>query len=291
MTHSAELHAAVLATVGYADLFDFPLTSAEIHRFLIGKAASGDAVQQALDQLVTSGELHAQATLYMLPKREELVALRQQRSVRAEQLWQSAERFAKWMSRLPFVRMIAVTGSLAANNPKSDADIDFLVVTSNDRLWLCRLFVLLVVRWAARSGIELCPNYLLTERSLALAEYDHYTGRELTQMRPLYGKRVYCEMMRLNPWVSDFLPNSGVGWFGPLPLDNQHFRPKRWFETLLSGRVGKMLEQWEQSRKMIPFAAATAHISEAQFTPDRCKGHITAHGQTTNTRFQQQQRR
>ena len=284
-----DVRTAILATVTYADLFDFPLTSAEIHRFLIGVEASGDAIRSILDQMVIHGDLLATCGYFMLPNRAQLVGVRQQRAIHAEYLWQSAEKYAKWISRLPFVRMVAVTGSLAVDNPTSDADIDYLIITAHRRLWLCRLFVIGIVYLAAREGIEVCPNYFLSEQALALDEQDIYTGRELMQMRPLFGKQAYCRMVTANAWVETLLPNSRR--FAPesLPLDEDQFRPKRWFERALNGRIGHWLEQWEQKRKIKRFSTASAHISEAQFSPDRCKGHITAHGAATKQRFEKNQ--
>lgn len=285
MMETKELRSAILATVAYADLFDFPLTSTEIHRFLIGKAATLSDVQTLLKQLIIDGKLRTQHGYYMLPERLHLVALREKRTDHANHLWKSAERYARWLSRIPFVRMVAVTGSLAVDNPQQDADIDFLIVTSNDRLWLCRLFVIGVVRWAARQGIELCPNYFLSERAIALSERDIYTGRELVQMRPLFGKQTYCKMVTANAWVSTLLPNSRTQ-LQPLVLDQEQFRPKRWLEIALNSPIGAWLERWEQRRRMTQLTAAAAHIPEAEFSPNRCKGHVTAHRASTKHRFE-----
>ena len=39
-----------------------------------------------------------------------------------------AERVARWLRFVPFVRMVAVTGTLAMKNSEKESDIDFFVV-------------------------------------------------------------------------------------------------------------------------------------------------------------------
>ncbi|MCL4256147.1 MAG: hypothetical protein KJ043_20485, partial [Anaerolineae bacterium] len=46
-----DLEWAILQTVAYADIFDYPMTNAEIHRYLIGREASLDDVTLAITRL------------------------------------------------------------------------------------------------------------------------------------------------------------------------------------------------------------------------------------------------
>jgi hypothetical protein len=79
---------AILCTVAYADVFDYPLTAAQIHRYLMGTATSRDRVNRALraDPWVRQ-RLEEHEGYYTLPGREDLVKLRQNRARVASGMW------------------------------------------------------------------------------------------------------------------------------------------------------------------------------------------------------------
>jgi hypothetical protein len=285
------LETAILHTVAYVDVFDYPLTVAELHRYLVAIPAGVARVRDLLtngrlvpNRLVRCGDF------YTLPGRQEIVALRQQRLDYARRLWPWAAYYGRLLASLPFVRLIAVTGSLAVDNAQADADIDYLIVTENGRLWLCRALVIIIIRLAARRGISLCPNYFLAERALLFQQRNLYNAHELVQMVPLAGVDTYRHLRRLNSWTGDYLPNANG--FPPGMADRLspavalQAWPGRLAETLLRSRLGGRLEQWEMERKIRKFgrqlqaarAGGRHDGDEAAFAADWCKGHFDSHG-------------
>ena len=257
--HRAEIEQAIVNTVAYVDAFDYPLTTAEIHRYLIRLPLSPEQLAEVLrfSNLVPR-RLRRWGDYYMLPGRERIMQIRRQRQMVAERIWPEAVRYGRLISRMPFVRMVAVTGSLAVNNVGPHEDIDYLIVTANDRLWLCRAFVILIVRWAARRGLEICPNYFLTERALELPTQNLYTAHELTQMVPLSGLPIYHSLRRLNGWTQEYLPNArGVPeLFVPVRAAMRQTAGMpfgRLIELLLSSRLGQRLDRWEMTSKIRRF--------------------------------------
>src|SRR6266550_6015861 len=171
LRRASSLEEAAVRTVVYADVFDYPLQAAEIHRYLHGVAASWDATAAALARCCARGNVLSQRDgFYTLAGREELVDLRCRRAVQAERLWPTAVKYGHVIAGLPFVRMVAVTGSLAWNNVNDSGDIDYLIVTEAGRLWLCRWMVAALSRLARLDGVQLCPNYMVSKRALLLAE-------------------------------------------------------------------------------------------------------------------------
>ena len=170
---------AILHTVVYADLFDYPLTAQQIHRYLTGYGAPLAIVEEHLaSDIQLSERLDSIPPFWFLAGREHLAHLRQEREAYSQILWSAARRYGQLVATLPFVRMTAVTGSLAMNNAVSaQDDMDFLIITRKGRVWLARGLVLLVVHLARRLGFEICPNYVMAEQHLRLAEPNLFTER------------------------------------------------------------------------------------------------------------------
>lgn len=269
------LQRAGLLSVAYADIFDYPLTAGEIHR-TCGVKASFNEVYAGIHNfrfLSQTGEF------YTLPGREALVPVRVRREAISARLWPHAVRYGNAIASLPFVRMVAVTGSLAVNNTESRADIDYLLVTEPGHLWTCRALVLALGRLAARQGFNLCPNYLVTTHALEFRDQNLYVAHELVQMVPLSGLDVYAGIRRQNAWVADFLPNAdGIP---PVPVTvistvpNSRLRPI--FEAALRTPPGAWFERWEMDRKVRKLSREQGSSGESAFSADVCKGHDQRH--------------
>lgn len=270
------LASAIVAALAYADVFDWPLMPSEVHRAL-PVAASLDAVTAALAPHGPLDSLVATRTGFaMLAGREGLVDDRRRRMAASRHLWRRAAAAARAVAALPLVRMVAVTGSVAVGAAEHDADVDLLVVTANDRLWLTRAMTIGVVRTSAARGIRLCPNYFLVESALELRERDLFTAHELVQMVPISGWSTYLELLERNSWYRAFLPNHpGRTSLGREPGGGP---VRRVLEPALRSPLVDRLERWEMQRK-VPRLRAGATSGEQQFDERVCKGHFEEHGQ------------
>src|SRR5438132_4408377 len=250
---------AAIRAVAYADVFDYPLGAGEVRRYLHGTAATLEATERALARCSgPGGALCQRDGFYTLPGRESLVAVRHRRAAIAARLWPAALSYGRLIAGLPFVRMVAVTGSLAWHNVDAGGDIDYLIVTDPGRLWLCRLLVALVRRAARRDGVKLCANYLISTRALAFAHRNLYTAYEVARMTPIAGLGMYRRLRRANPWVEEYLPNAGN-----LPRAPDRAAPHRphrlttglahlagLTQRMLESPPGALLERWEMKYRI-----------------------------------------
>ena len=284
-----DLDEAILRTMVYADLFDYPLTDVEIHRYLIGCPVSASAVEDRLTHLDgLQKRVGFISPYWFLNGREQLVQLRQERTAFAKKLWPAARRYGRQIAAIPFVRMVALTGALAMNNATSlHDDIDYLIITQNGRVWLARGLIALLVHVVQRRGVTLCPNYILSERNLQIGEPSLFTAHELVQMVPLYGSSLYRLLLNTNAWVADFLPNASPGMPDCAAPGLMADLGRRSSEALLGGRLGDAVERWERERKIprLRLEAVRQGGNGAIFTPDRCKGHMADHAAVVSRQY------
>ena len=263
-------------------MFDYPLTASEVYRYLTSTKGTLEEVTQAL----SDKSLFSQSGEYFtLRGREAIVETRKRRAGVAARLWTKSARYGRMMASLPFVRMVAITGSLAMNNTGEGKDVDYMIVTAPNHLWTCRAFALLIARIAKLEGIHLCPNYLVTTNALELKERSLYVAHELAQMVPLSGMEIYDEIRRRNDWVESYLPHaSGVP---DLPQDVKRVTMRsaiqQILETLFNLPFGRWLEKWEMNRKIARLTREQSHSFESYFSADVCKGHIDRHGENVVT--------
>jgi hypothetical protein len=166
-------------------------------------------------------------------------------------------------------------------NSDAHDDIDVLIVTAPDRVWLTRALSIALVYAGKLCGDTLCPNYVISERALALERHTLFVAHEFAQMVPVYGLAVYDRMRAVNPWVQCVLPNAAAPFWpqpeeAPGPLAHGL---KRALEKLLAGRLGTTLENWEMRRKIRKFQGRLNQPGGAALLDrDHVKGHFEDYG-------------
>jgi predicted nucleotidyltransferase len=249
------LEKAIYSTVAYRDMFKFPVTLEEIHRYLHGvRCTRSDLLAALSSSPFLETHLDSDGEFFCLKGRGEIFAIRRARRALSLAQEPTAHLFARFLAMLPNVRMVAMTGSLAAGNFPEDGDIDFLLVTDSGTLWrtraLCRMLALLDER--LRRGL-FCPNTFLSAAALSLTRRTLYDAQELCQMIPLHGLDVYRTVRRANEWTAGWLPNADGPPPGHADLTPLSDGLKRAGEWLLASAAGRALEDFEARRKIRRF--------------------------------------
>jgi len=277
---AATAHEAVFATVSYADVFDMPITLDHLHRYLVGYSLSLLETSMAVDDLVNHGRLGRRDDVIYLTGREEVLDIYDERTQRARTMWDQAEVWGRRIGRIPFVRMVAVTGGLAVDSVADHDDIDFFIVTRPRRLWLTRLMIIVLGRIADRDNIDLCPNFIVSTRALEMDEQSIYVARELAQMVVIVGNELCKSVRHSNAWMFEYLPNATPEGDQTHLCDLRPSFAQKAAEWLLLLPPFTPLENWERTRKISKLTKVASRRpevgapDESSFSPDVCKGHM-----------------
>jgi len=220
---------AILKTLVYADLFDYPLTAREIFRLLIIEdkrlKPSLASLEKDLRELKKTKKVKSFKDNFTLRRAclakggaRKLVNLKKRRLGLANQKRKKAKKISSVLIKIPFIKLIGLTGSVAFNNAQTKDDIDLLIVTGLKRLWLTRLLVVFILElWGQRrrpdeetAKDKICLNLFLTQGSLALPSKRRnlFTAHELGQLEVLNQKdNTYAHFLKANLWVRKFLPH------------------------------------------------------------------------------------
>ncbi|MBC7875623.1 MAG: hypothetical protein H7Y59_00515 [Anaerolineales bacterium] len=274
------LENAILETLVYSDIFDYPLTIGELHRYLVAPAEQDD-VLRCVAQM---NKIDSHDGYYFLSGRYEIVHVRIQRESASRKVYKQAITYGRILGSLPFVRMVALTGSLAVMNLSSAADIDYMLVTQTGRLWTARAFAVTFARMMRPFGHTICVNLLVSEKVLTWPQQDLYPAREICQMIPITGIDVYQRLRAANLWTKTILPNSGMSAPNLLevPSRNQPNQIQRLLESPLSGKHGDRLEEWTRKYQMQRTARRFGIGSETNFTEDVCQANFHNHRKLTD---------
>jgi len=153
---------------------------------------------------------------------------RQRRKLISEQKINKIKTYVNFLQKLPQIKLIGLSGTVAMNNAKVSDDIDLFIITASNRLWTGRLIATLL---ALMMGIKrprriksyqssiisyqdkICLNLFFDEKDLSIPKYKRteYVAHEVLQMKPLVNKDgVYEWFLKANEWVFGLFPNAVI---------------------------------------------------------------------------------
>jgi hypothetical protein len=198
---------AILQSVIYAGLFDYPLTLEELHRSLIGSAMEESAI---VNTYRTSPALRRAVGfrdgVFFPAGREHLVAERRRRERRSLAFLQRHRVLLAGVCAIPYVRMVALSGSIAHLNVDGVGDLDLFIVTRGRHVWSVTVAVLVLAKLLRNRDVT-CANFIVADSRLAFEQQDLFTANQTIHLKPLVGAPVLQELFRANPFVASFYPN------------------------------------------------------------------------------------
>jgi len=259
----AEIVHAIEKTIDYATLFQYPLTPAEIRERLFEIKIDEVAFRTALK------------TLSYKPD-PDLLALRSQRERISDEGIRDVEKHIRTLASLPFVRMIALSGSTAHRNMTTAEDIDLFIVIEDGKLWATFLVAMV---WAKVKGLRqrLCMNYLVSDAALPLFEHDLFTAQQAASLKPVYGKSVYDRFIGSNPFIFRCFPNFNPTRHRDVYPEVRPRKFKRLFEPVLRAGLAQLLERFSRFVLGRYLSGKINDDSDVRLDSRRMKLHLHSH--------------
>lgn len=217
MMNNLGLKKAIIKALAYFDIFDYPLTLVEVHKWLYqpDQAYSLYEVSMELEKI---SQIESKFGFYFLSGRQSIVRGRLDRYKLAEKKFKIALWAASWLRWLAFVKMIAVCNNVGYNNASKDSDIDFFIIAQKKHLWWTRLSVTLVTTLLGirRKGDKVvdrvCLSFYigsdhLNLEDISLPQVDPYLIYWFATLAPIYDLDTYESFMQNNSWLKQYLPN------------------------------------------------------------------------------------
>lgn len=208
-----DLEEAILKTLKYSGIFSYPLSFYQLALYL-GVEIDQKKLKKELSQLVKKKQVVQKKDIFLLKGKKYEVW--EQKQKRAKRLFKKYSSILKRLGKIPWIKMITITGSLAAYNPAQKDDVDILVVTGPKRLWITRFLIVLYLKsWNLYRTDEdfqgkICPNILISQDSMVWPKekQNYYVASEIVRTQPVINNdEMYLQFLNQNDWVQAYFPN------------------------------------------------------------------------------------
>ncbi len=186
-----------------------------------------------------------------------------------------AKKASQILAKIPTIKFVGITGSLAMMNSNKDSDIDLMIITKKGTLWLTRLICLIcLIGQIRRAGSKkekdkLCLNMWLDESDLVWDKQDRniYTAHEIAQIVPLVNKeQTYEKFLWQNKWILNYWPN--IVECKPLAISNKPLE-----KQLIATGYSLITSSFEKLAFNLEKAYMSKKITREVITPTRALFH------------------
>ena len=213
---------AIARSVLYAALFDYPLTLAQLRQTLIESVQAPSQILTTYDRSQALQRVIDYRDGFFFPRgRYDLVGERRRREARSRAFLRRHRVLLALVCALPYVRMVALSGSIAHLNLEGNGDLDLFIVTRGRRVWSTTVLIIILAKLLHRRR-SVCANFVIADSKLELGQDDLFTASQIVHLKPLVGGDVFLRFVAANPFVRSFYPN-----FHPTGSRHLSFKP-RW---------------------------------------------------------------
>ena len=282
---------AIARSVLYASVFDYPLTLAQLRQTLIESTQTPTEIRATYARSEALRATIDERDGFFFPHgRYDLVAERRRREARSRVFLERHRRLLALVCAMPYVELVALSGSIAHMNLEGTGDLDLFIVTKGRHVWSVTVAVVLLAKLMRRRR-TVCANFVVADSALALDQQDLFTASQIIHLKPLIGAAVYRRFVAANPFVACFYPN-----FHLPAIVSPRLRQRR-VAARLKGLIEAGMAIPSTVVENICRAAYRAYLmrrasmwqspEQVRLEPDCLKLHTQSHRQSVLARFEQ----
>lgn len=195
-----------LKSLAYFDVFNHPLNLKELSAIC---GCSEAEVIEDLSHYLTAKKCFQYKEYYSINNSiKELVDQRLAKENNAQNYFRALPFYTKIIKSFPFVRGVAVSGSLSKGVMYENGDIDYFIIAKKNRLWICRTLLILFKKiFLLNSRKYFCVNYFVDEDNLRIEDKNIFTAIEISHLLPVYNLPIFKQLRSNNSWVDSFFPS------------------------------------------------------------------------------------
>lgn len=209
---------AVLSTLAYFDLFGVALTRNEISEYLFFAQPDEEKISIYLKE---SPLIKQESGYFFLSKDPDFFLQFKAKIVQARTLWKKIRTWQWIFDLCPFIELVCVCNSLPLYAVDEKSDIDLLIVTKKNRLFLARAGITVLTslfglrRHDEKIAGRFCLSFYITEErmsfeNLSLTPYDVYLAYWIKTLEPISGNSEQYERLQTenHEWTSLYFKSS-----------------------------------------------------------------------------------
>lgn len=265
-----ELEENILRVLLYFDIFQYPLKPEEIYIFLPQNSLTLTDFIARLKDVAGNREskVNEKGGFYFAGDNFHYSAMRKEREVFSQKHWKMARVMTHIIKRFPFIRAVFITGSLSKNSSSKVSDIDFMIVTQKNRLWVSRTLLMTFKKIFLLNKYKyFCINYSITEDRLEIEDRNIYAAIEVVTSKSTYNSDMLKDFIKSNLWLSYFLPNYSYDkstlHISGFKVNNRRSLFQRVLEFCFPGKLTNNLDKYLQTRTQNYWKKKHSQLSDA----------------------------
>lgn len=244
----------IISTLLFYQLLNVPcLTAFEIYKHLIKNSdRTNSSLSNIYKALGNNSKIKSQNGFYWINDNDQQYKNRILAAKISAQKIKKATRVSRLLKLAPFVKSIAISGSVSMDGAKPESDIDLFIISRKNRIWLSRLatvFLTQIIGQRRHKEIienKICLNIYIADEHSEYPVKNLANSQMIAKSLSIYNENIFSSFLFNNKnWLGEYIENFdknfllNKGNFLHSTFNAPRFTPIDFLENL----IGKILSK------------------------------------------------